>query len=100
MCTQIIDFLPRMEGPDAPRGFALIGLFLVRMSELCGFYWSRPVTDPTQSFGMTPDRLLSAAADPGPLDDPWQARCALGQRCAGILDQSHAADLPDRQQPA
>jgi len=34
MRAQKIDFLPRLEGLDAPRGFALIGLFLARMSEL------------------------------------------------------------------
>ncbi len=42
------DFVPRMEGLDALRGFALMGLFLVHMPELYELYWAHPATDPTQ----------------------------------------------------
>lgn len=42
------DYVPRMEGLDALRGFALMGLFLVHMPELFELYWAHPVTDPTQ----------------------------------------------------
>ncbi|WP_031235411.1 DUF418 domain-containing protein [Asticcacaulis sp. AC402] len=42
------DFVPRMEGLDALRGFALFGLFIVHMPELFELYWAHPVTDPTQ----------------------------------------------------
>ncbi|HTN41207.1 MAG TPA: hypothetical protein VLZ84_08655, partial [Asticcacaulis sp.] len=42
------DFVPRMEGLDALRGFALMGLFLVHMPELYELYWAHPTTDPTQ----------------------------------------------------
>lgn len=58
MRAQKIDFLPRVEGLDAPSGFALIGLLVVRMSELYEYDWSHPVTDPIQSFGMTSYCLL------------------------------------------
>lgn len=42
------DFVPRMEGLDALRGFALMGLFLVHMPELYELYWAHPATDPAQ----------------------------------------------------
>ncbi|WP_031239509.1 DUF418 domain-containing protein [Asticcacaulis sp. AC466] len=42
------DFVPRMEGLDALRGFALMGLFLVHMPELYELYWAHQATDPTQ----------------------------------------------------
>lgn len=42
------DFVPRMEGLDALRGFALFGLFIVHMPELFELYWAHPVTEPTQ----------------------------------------------------
>lgn len=58
MRAQKIDFLPRVEGLDAPSGFALIGLLVVRMSDLYEYDWSHPVTDPIQSLGMTLCRLL------------------------------------------
>ena len=48
MQTQKTDFVPRMEGLDALRGFALLGLFLVHMPELYELYWSHPTTDPVQ----------------------------------------------------
>ena len=48
-----------MAGLDAPRGFVLIGRFVVRMYELHEFCWPHPATDPAQHFGMTPYRLLS-----------------------------------------
>ncbi len=48
MTTKKIDFIPRMEGLDALRGFALFGLFIVHMPELFELYWAHPVTDPTQ----------------------------------------------------
>lgn len=38
----------RMEGLDALRGFALMGLFIVHMPELFELYWAHPVTDPVQ----------------------------------------------------
>ncbi|MFT4074840.1 MAG: DUF418 domain-containing protein [Asticcacaulis sp.] len=41
-------FVPRMEGLDALRGFALMGLFLVHMPEEYELYWAHPTTDPTQ----------------------------------------------------
>jgi uncharacterized protein len=46
--TDKIAFVPRMEGLDALRGFALFGLFLVHMPELYELYWEHPVTDPVQ----------------------------------------------------
>lgn len=48
MTSPKIDYVPRMEGLDALRGFALMGLFLVHMPELFELYWAHPVTDPTQ----------------------------------------------------
>lgn len=48
MAAQKIDFVPRMEGLDALRGFALFGLFIVHMPELFELYWAHPVTDPVQ----------------------------------------------------
>ncbi len=48
MTSPKIDYVPRMEGLDALRGFALMGLFLVHMPELYELYWAHPVTDPTQ----------------------------------------------------
>jgi uncharacterized protein len=48
MVSQKIDFVPRMEGLDALRGFALFGLFMVHMPELYELYWSHPTSDPVQ----------------------------------------------------
>ena len=48
MTTEKIEYVPRMEGLDSLRGFALMGLFLVHMPELYELYWAHPVTDPTQ----------------------------------------------------
>lgn len=48
MATQKPAFIPRMEGLDALRGFALFGLFIVHMPELFELYWAHPVTDPVQ----------------------------------------------------
>jgi len=48
MAAQKIDFVPRMEGLDALRGFALFGLFIVHMPELFELYWAHPVTDTVQ----------------------------------------------------
>ncbi len=48
MAAQKIDFVPRMEGLDALRGFALFGLFIVHMPELFELYWAHPVKDPVQ----------------------------------------------------
>lgn len=48
MAAQKIDFVPRMEGLDALRGFALFGLFIVHMPELFELYWAHPATDPVQ----------------------------------------------------
>jgi uncharacterized protein len=48
MHAQKIDFVPRMEGLDALRGFALFGLFLVHMPEMYELYWAHPTTDPIQ----------------------------------------------------
>lgn len=48
MQAQKTDFVPRMEGLDALRGFALLGLFLVHMPELYELYWSHPTADPVQ----------------------------------------------------
>lgn len=50
MQPQKIDFIPRMAGLDALRGFALFGLFLVHMPELYELYWSHPATDPIQQL--------------------------------------------------
>jgi uncharacterized protein len=44
------DFVPRMEGLDALRGFALFGLFMVHMPELYELYWSHPTSDPIQQL--------------------------------------------------
>lgn len=41
-------FVPRIEGLDALRGFALFGIFIVHMPELFELYWAHPATDPTQ----------------------------------------------------
>lgn len=41
-------FIPRMEGLDALRGFALLGLFLVHMPEQYELYWAHPTKDPAQ----------------------------------------------------
>jgi uncharacterized protein len=38
------DYVPRMEGLDALRGFALMGLFLVHMPEQYELYWAHPAT--------------------------------------------------------
>ncbi len=48
MTTAKIEYVPRMEGLDSLRGFALMGLFLVHMPELYELYWAHPVTDQTQ----------------------------------------------------
>jgi len=48
MTTAKIEYVPRMEGLDSLRGFALMGLFLVHMPELYELYWAHPATDPTQ----------------------------------------------------
>lgn len=48
MALSKIDFVPRMEGLDALRGFALFGLFIVHMPELFELYWAHPTTDPVQ----------------------------------------------------
>lgn len=48
MTTAKIEYVPRMEGLDALRGFALMGLFLVHMPEQYELYWAHPATDPTQ----------------------------------------------------
>ncbi len=48
MTTTKPSFVPRMEGLDALRGFALMGLFFVHMPELYELYWAHPVTDPVQ----------------------------------------------------
>jgi len=41
-------FVPRIEGLDALRGFALFGIFIVHMPELFELYWAHPATDPAQ----------------------------------------------------
>ncbi|WP_443749004.1 DUF418 domain-containing protein [Asticcacaulis solisilvae] len=46
--TAKIEYVPRMEGLDSLRGFALMGLFLVHMPELYELYWAHPAKDPTQ----------------------------------------------------
>jgi len=48
MYARKMDFMPRMEGLDALRGFALFGLFLVHMPELYELYWAHPTSDPVQ----------------------------------------------------
>lgn len=48
MHSQKMEVVPRMEGLDALRGFALFGLFLVHMPELYELYWAHPATDPVQ----------------------------------------------------
>ena len=48
MQARKIDVMPRMEGLDALRGFALFGLFLVHMPELYELYWAHPTSDPVQ----------------------------------------------------
>lgn len=45
---QTPSFVPRIEGLDALRGFALFGIFIVHMPELFELYWAHPATDPTQ----------------------------------------------------
>lgn len=48
MTTAKPAFIPRMEGLDALRGFALLGLFLVHMPEQYELYWAHPTKDPVQ----------------------------------------------------
>ena len=48
MTTAKIEYVPRMEGLDSLRGFALMGLFLVHMPELYELYWAHEATDKTQ----------------------------------------------------
>ena len=46
MATLKPDFVPRMAGLDALRGFALLGLFLVHIQESYELYWSDPHMNP------------------------------------------------------
>jgi len=61
MQAKKIDFVPRMEGLDALRGFALFGLFMVHMPELYELYWAHPTSDPVQLIWH--DAVFSTFAD-------------------------------------